>query len=180
MKKEIILKGKGFVLRPYKKGDYISLAKNANSKKLAKNLLQGFPSPYTEKDAKEWIKIVQKLYQDGPVTNFVVDIDGLAVGTIGGNIHKNKPFILGFGYWLGEKYWGKRIMSEAVKIYTKYIFITYKKIQRVQAEVFLWNKGSQGVLLNNNFKLEGILRKNYMKNGKIIDECIFSKLRNDR
>ena len=38
MKKEITLKGKGFILRPYRKGDEISLAKNANNKKIQKRM----------------------------------------------------------------------------------------------------------------------------------------------
>jgi ribosomal-protein-alanine N-acetyltransferase len=178
--KEITLKGHGFTIRPYRKGDYISLAKNANNKKISKNLPDSFPSPYTEKSSKEWIKKVQKMYKIGPILNFVIDIDGLAVGTIGGNIHKNKPFIVGFGYWLGEDYWRKGITSKAVKIYTKYIFKNIKKIERIQAETYPWNKGSQGVLLKNRFKLEAILRKNTQKGGKIIDEYMFSKLRNER
>ncbi len=177
MKKEIILKGKGFMLRPYKKEDYISLAKNANNKKLAKNMLEGFPSPYTEKDSKEWIKTVLKTYKNGLMTNFVIDIDGSAVGTMGGDIRKNKPFVLGFGYWIGENYWGKGIMSKAVKLYTDYIFKNIKGIKRIQAETFPWNKASQKVLLKNGFSLEGALRKNYMKNGKIIDEYVFSKIK---
>jgi RimJ/RimL family protein N-acetyltransferase len=180
MKKEIILKGKGFILRPYRKGDEISLAKNANNKKLAKNMFDGFPSPYTLKKSKEWVGIVLNKYIENPITEFAIEVDGKAVGSIGGEFHKKKPFILGFGYWLGEEYWGKGIMSEAVKIFTDYIFKKFKKVRRIQAETYPWNKGSQGVLLKNGFKLEGILRKNTPKGGRIIDEYMFSKLRNEK
>lgn len=175
----MILKGKGFIIRPYRKEDYVSLSLNANNKKLAKNLMQGFPQPYTENEAKDWIKINQKTYKKGIYLNFVIDVDGLAVGTIGGNIHK-KPFILGFGYWLGEKYWGMGIMSKAVKLYIKYIFNNFKNIIRIQAEAFPWNKGSQRVLEKNGFKFEGISRKSYLKDGKIVDNYNYSLLRNER
>jgi len=53
----VVLKEKNFVLRPFKKGDEISLTKNANNKKIWINLLDKFPYPYTLKDAKKWIEI---------------------------------------------------------------------------------------------------------------------------
>ena len=140
-------------------------------------MFDGFPSPYTLKKSKEWVEIVLNKYTENPITEFVIEVDGKAVGSIGGEFHKKKPFILGFGYWLGEEYWNKGIMSGAVKIFTDYIFNKFKKVRRIQAEAFLWNKGSQGVLLKNDFKIEGIARKSYMKNGKIIDNVLFSKVR---
>jgi RimJ/RimL family protein N-acetyltransferase len=177
MKKQIVLKGKGFIIRPYRKGDYISLAKNANNKKIAKNLQNGFPSPYTEKDAKEWISKVLKSYKK-EMLNFVIDVDGSAAGSIGST--SMKDFMMGFGYWLGEKYWGRGIASEAVKLYLKYILDTYKNIQRIEAFTFSWNQPSQKVLLKNGLKFEGVLRKTYLKNGKLVDQCMFSKLRNEK
>jgi len=180
MKKEIILKGKGFVIRPYRKGDYISIAKNANNKKLAKNLLNSFPSPYTEKDAKGWIALNNKLYKKGIYMNFVIDVSSVAVGTIGCSPVKDNGHIVSFGYWLGEEYWGKGIVTEAIRLYVKYIFKNFKNIQRIEARVYPWNEGSKKVLLKNHFKLEGIARKSVLKDGKIIDAYSFSKLRNDR
>ena len=180
MKKEIILKGNGFTLRLFKKSDYISMAKNANDKEIAKNTRNGFPSPYTEKDAKEWIANVLKSYKNSIPTSFIIDVDGKALGTIGGSTRKNKPFIMSFGYWLGRKYWRKGITTEATKLFVNYVFKNCKNIVRIEAGAFLWNLGSRKVLERNGFKLEGISRKAYLKNGKIIDNYVFSKLRNER
>ena len=179
MKKEIILKGKGFILRPYRKEDCISLAENTSNKKIARNI-EGLPFPYTKKMAKKWIATNIKFYKKDIFLNFVIDINGTAVGTIGTSITKNTPFMMTFGYWLGEKYWGKGIVTEAIKIYIKYIFSTFRKIQRIEADVYPWNQGSKRVLEKNNFKLEGVLRKSVLQNGKIIDRYVFSKLRNER
>lgn len=181
MKKEIILKGKEFILRPYKKDDFVSLSKNANNKRVAKNMASIFPSPYIIENAKKWIKLNLKNYKKQKYpTSYVIDVNGEAVGTIGGGVHLKRPFIIGLGYWLGEKYWGKGIMSEAIKLYTTYIFKKYKKIIRIQADTFSWNEGSQKVLLKNGFKLEGISKKAYLKDGEIVDIFNFSKLRNER
>ena len=49
-----VIKSKKFILRPFKKGDEFSLAKNINNKKVIKNLLV-VPSPYKLKDARYWV-----------------------------------------------------------------------------------------------------------------------------
>ena len=180
MKKEIILTGKGFLIRTWKKGDEFSLAKNANNKKIARNMFAGFPYPYTLNEAKKWVKFCLKKNKIGPITGFAIEIDNEVAGSVGGEINIKKPFILGFGYWLGEKYWGKGIMSKAVKIYLDYILNKFKKINRIDSQTFPWNKGSQKVLLKNGFKLEGISRKSYLKDGKIVDNYNFAKLRNEK
>ena len=56
----MILKGNGFILRPWKKGDETSLTKNANNKKIWINLTHTFPHPYTIRDAKKWVKFSNK------------------------------------------------------------------------------------------------------------------------
>lgn len=175
MKKEIILKGKEFLIRPYKKGDYIFIAKNANNKNVAKNMTNIFPSPYKISDAKKWVNFnIKEDKKNKFTTNFVIDIDGMAIGSIGGHTVTGKPFILSFGYWIGEKYWNKKIVSEATKIYINYIKKNFKKIKRIEAWVFPWNKASQRVLEKNGFLLEGVMRKYYMKDKKLLDVYFYS------
>ena len=165
-------------MRLYRKGDELSLVESASNKKIAKNMFQGFPHPYTLEEAKKWVNLCLKKNKTGPITGFVIDIDGKVAGTVGGEIDIKRPFTIGFGYWLGEKYWGKGIMSDAVKIFLNYIFKKFKKINRIESNVFPWNKGSQRVLEKNGFKLEGIARKSYLKDDKIIDVYKYAKLRN--
>ncbi len=179
MKKEITLKGKGFVLRQIKKSDVTSLTNHANNKTVAKNCGKKFPNPYTIKDAHTYTRMLLKEYKKGLHQKLIIDIDGKLVGTIGGDAGKDKPFIFSFGYWLSEKYWGKGVVSEAVKLYTDYIFKTAKPT-KIVAHVFPWNKASMKVLEKNSFKLDGILRKDYDYNGKIIDQYYYSKLRNGK
>ncbi len=180
--KEITLKGKGFILRPYKKEDFISLVKNAGNKTIFRNFITNSISLNIMKESKNFINasIVEKANKHSQ-NDFVIDVGGLAVGVIGGYFKKNnEPLIFTFGYWLGEKYWNKGIISESIKIYKNYLFKTIKGLQRVEAVVFTWNDASKKVLLKNGFKLEGILRKNRKYRGKLIDEYMFSKLRNEK
>ena len=50
-----IIKSKKFTLRPFKKGDEESLAKNVNNKKIHK-MVSNIQYPYSLENAKKWIK----------------------------------------------------------------------------------------------------------------------------
>jgi len=170
-----ILKSKQFILRPFQKGDEKSLAKNINNKKIHRNTLD-IPYPYTLKDAKEWInKNLKETKKKKPsMINFVIDINGEVAGSVGfSNIKEHKAEI---GYWLAEKYWGKGIMSEAVKLVTKFGF-NKLKLKRIYAYVFPFNKASMRVLEKNGYKLEGVLRKNVKKGTKFLDDYLFAKIK---
>lgn len=80
------------------------------------------------------------------------------------------------GYWLGRKYWGGGMMTDAVKSIVSFGFKNLK-LHRIYAGVFLFNKGSARVLEKNGFKLEGISKKEVKKDEEFIDAYIFAKVR---
>ena len=169
------IKSKQFILRPYKRGDEESLAKNINDRYVYRYTLR-IPYPFTVKDAKKWI---ERCIRHGKKSvkkeiNFTVGINGEACGGIGlRDIEKHKAEI---GYWLAKKHWGKEVMTEAVRLVTNFAFKNLK-LKRVYAPVFIKNKASARVLEKNGYKREGILRKHYMKDGKIIDAMLYAKVR---
>jgi RimJ/RimL family protein N-acetyltransferase len=170
-----IIKSKQFILRPFKRGDEKSLAKNINNKKIYKNTLD-IPYPYRLKDAKEWItKNLKESKKKTPtMINFVIDINGEVVGSA--SLSNIKEFKAEIGYWLAEKYWSRGIMTKAVKLVTKFGFDKLK-LKRIYALVFPFNKASMRVLENNGYKLEGILRKNSKNDGKFLDDYLFAKVK---
>ena len=172
---KIIIKSKGFILRPIKRSDKESLIKNINNKDIYKYTLR-IPFPYTSNDWDKWIKhcFNVKRKKKPKEINFVIDINGEVVGGIGlMNIEKHKAEI---GYWLGKKYWGKGIMTEAVKVITNFGF-NKLKLKRLYAPIFPKNKASRRVLEKNNYKLEGMARNYHLKKGKLIDALIYSKVK---
>lgn len=174
MKREVVLKGKICVIREYKLSDVSEIARLANNKKIAKNLLNGFSNPYKISDALSWIKSVIKYKKKNKFPlNMVITYDGKVAGAIGtGEIKSGK---MTFGYWIGEEFWGKGIATDAVKTFIGYLFKTFKPF-KIQANVYPWNKGSQRVLEKNGFNLDGVFKKDYLKDGKIIDQYYYSKL----
>ena len=80
------------------------------------------------------------------------------------------------GYWLGEDYWDKGIMSEAVNIIIKEAFDRFD-IVRIHAEIFSNNPGSKGVLEKAGFKFEGRKEKSVYKNGEILDSLVYAYIK---
>ena len=167
---------KDFILRPFKKGDEFSLAKNINDRGIIRNTLIPF-YPYKLKNAKDWVKknLGENKKKNPKMINFVIDISGEVVGSVGfSRIEERHQALL--GYWLAKKYWNKGIMTKAVKLITKFGF---KKLgfKRIYADVLYFNKSSMRVLEKAGFQLEGILRKSIKKGNRFIDNYLFAKVK---
>ena len=156
-----------FTLRSWQLTDKASLAEHANNIHVWNNLRDYFPHPYTESDGEEFIRMV--LEKPAPVSDFAIDIDGKAVGGIGIILNKDVERISAeIGYWLGESYWNKGIMSQAIKQISEYIFTGFPII-KIYANVFSHNAASMRALEKAGFIKEGILKQTAIKNGKVID-----------
>ncbi len=171
----MVIKTGKFILRPYRKGDEKSLAKNINDKKIYRSTLR-IPYPYTLKDAKEWVrKNLKEGRKKKPAEmNFVIDINGEVAGGIG--LSEIKGHQAEVGYWIASKYRNKGITTLALKKVTKFGFKKIK-LRRIYACVFLFNKPSMKVLKKNGYKLEGILRKEIKKGNKLLDNYLFAKIK---
>lgn len=173
---QYIFKNKKFGIRKYRMSDAEFIVKNINDKAIAKNM-PSIPQPYYLKDAKKWIARAIRSYKKNKTTElcFIIEVKGEAVGSIGLHeiIQGHKAEI---GYWIGKKYRGQRIITQAIKEVSKYAFKKFK-LKRIYAQVLIFNKGSRKVLEKNNFKLEGIIKKDTLKNKKYIDTCLYAKIK---
>lgn len=161
-------------LRPWLPGDEESLVRYSNNRKVWRNLRDAFPHPYSLEDAKHWIQIANPAL---PITNFAIVVEGAAVGGIG-LVLKDDVFRRSaeIGYWLGEEFWGRGIVTEAVRTVTEYAFATFD-LCRVYAGVFEWNPASMRVLEKAGYEFECRLRKSVTKDGETIDELIYAIVR---
>lgn len=165
----------GVVLRPWSVKDADRLAVIANNKNVADNLRDGFPFPYSLPDAQNWLNSVIPV--NDPPRFFAILSDNYLAGSIGivtkEDIYRKNIEI---GYFLAEEYWGKGIITKAVKAATAYAFSKFD-IVRVYAEPYADNPGSRRVLEKAGFICEAVFKKNVIKNGIIKDSCIYSVLR---
>lgn len=167
----------GIILRPWLISDAPRLAQIADNKKIADNVRDGLPSPYSLKDARDWLNLI--LPENIPPRYFAITIDDLVVGSIG-IVSKNNIYRKNFeiGFFIDENFWGKGIATKAVKAAVSYAFRDFDII-RVYAEVFSDNIASRRAMEKAGLILEATLKKSIIKNDIIKDSCIYSILRED-
>lgn len=165
-------------IRKWKLSDAKDLAKALSNRKVQDNLRDGLPYPYLEQDANDYISSMLSANENDTFA-FAITIDDKTIGSIGvfrqQNIHRQTAEM---GYYIAEEYWGKGIMTEAVKQICEYVF-EHSDIIRIYAEPFSCNMGSCRVLEKAGFQYEGTLRSNAIKNGKVMDMKMYSLLREE-
>src|SRR5205807_1623570 len=100
-------------VRSWRAGDAASVVEHANNRNVSINLRDRFPYPYTEKDAKTFLRTVLRMERE---TFFAITIDDAPVGGIGFMLQTDVERVSAeIGYWVGERFWGRGIATEAVK-----------------------------------------------------------------
>ena len=158
-------------IRPWRASDLESLVVHADNPRIAANLRDVFPSPYTRADGEVWLAIAAAEVHP---SNFAIDVDGAAVGGIGlrlgEDVHRRTAEI---GYWLGEAHWGRGIATDAVGALTRWGIQAFDLV-RIDAHVFAPNVASARVLEKNGYVLEGRLRRAVEKRGVILDALVYA------
>ena len=161
-------------MRSWEWRDRDALMRHANNRKIWINLRDHFPYPYTDEDARDWLA---SIVRREPENNFAIDVAGEAVGGIGFTVQPDVGRRSAeIGYWLGEKFWGRGIATDALIAMTDHAFANYD-ICRIYAYVFGWNGASARVLEKAGYTLEGRLRKSVTKDGQTIDNLIYAIIR---
>lgn len=159
------------VVRSWQDNDIDSLAKYANNRNIWINLRDAFPHPYSEQDAKTFLKMVS---QQDPETYYAIEIDGEAAGSIGFTLLSDVGRVSAeIGYWLAEPFWNRGVMTEVVKFVTGYAISAHNLI-RIYAMPFAWNPASYKVLENAGYELEGRMRRSAIKDGRITDQLLYA------
>ena len=159
-------------LRRFRAADAGSLAQVANDRDIWLQLRDRFPHPYRLEHAEAFIGMCEK--QDTP-TNLAICVaeGGPAIGSIGiipGNdIERVNAEI---GYWIGKPYWGRGIVTAALRGMTRYA-IEHFALTRVFAIPFVENAGSIRVLEKAGFVREGLMRRSAIKDGAIRDQYLY-------
>ena len=159
------------LIRSFHTGDAESITHYANNRNVSRNLTDMFPFPYQLSDAETFI---DKVISTDPEQVFALVIDGEAVGGIG--VHPKDGCYRStalLGYWLGEPFWGRGIMTEAVRAITAWAIPRFDLL-RVEAGVFAWNTASARVLEKARYVLEGRHRKSVIKFGEVTDQLMYA------
>lgn len=162
-------------LRPWRSGDEEALVRHADNRKVWRNLTNNFPSPYTRVDAVAWIAHANSQPLDA--CHHAIELDGEAVGGVGfARLADLNTLTAEIGYWVGERFWGRGLATEALLRHTELAFAEYD-FARLQAGVLDWNPASCRVLEKAGYHLESRQRRNVFKDDAICDTLLYVKLR---
>lgn len=167
-----------FILRKWRMEDAKDVAEGANNPKIAANLRNAFPNPYTLADAEWFMNDCIEKEGKSQIAR-AIEADGKVIGSIaiifGSDVYEKSAEL---GYWLAEDYWRQGITSRAVRMLCREVFDSFD-IVRIFAEPYEQNAGSRGVLEKAGFTLEGVMRNGVYKNGEVFSYCMYSILKEE-
>jgi RimJ/RimL family protein N-acetyltransferase len=166
-----------FTIRSFRPDDAASLRKHIDNYNVARNM-SAIPHPYSSQHAEEWIAIATGA---SPHTHFAIASDDNVVGGIGvmPDNGRRGPFTghcAEIGYWLGEEFWGRGILSEAVPAFTEWVFSELRLV-RIFAAVYARNPASARVLEKAGYQFEGRMQAAYFRDDEFIDGLLYAKVR---
>jgi RimJ/RimL family protein N-acetyltransferase len=166
------LRHEDLLLRPPTDDDVPAIVDACQDPALSR-FIPGFPSPYTEKDARGWLASRPK--EDVSRTFLIVDQES---GRLYGAIEVRLGETGSIGYWIAEEARGRGIATRATQLLARWA-VTEGGVERLELETDPANVASQRVAEKAGFTREGILRsKTKFPTGRR-DSVMFSLLPDD-
>ncbi len=111
---------------------------------------------------------------------FIFEREGgrLAGGITLGNIRHGVSQSGHIGYWIGERYAGRGLMTDAVRVLARFSFETLR-LHRIEAACIPDNARSIRVLEKAGFQREGLLRSYLRINGLWQDHYLYARIADD-
>ena len=170
----MLVRGERCVIRRWRTRDAASVVRYANNYNVSRYLRDRFPYPYTMEHARAFL--AGAVGEDGEETKFAIEVDGEAVGGIGvipgADIER---FSAEIGYWLGEPFWGRGIVSEALILISERAFERLNLL-RLFALAFAENAASTRVLEKAGYACEGVLKSGAVKHGRVYDQLLYARV----
>jgi [ribosomal protein S5]-alanine N-acetyltransferase len=168
----MLLRARLCTVRPWRLTDTSSLVTHANDLDVARQLRDRFPHPYTARDAQSFLRHAI----DESSGNFAIEVEGEAAGAIGYVPGTDiERFSAEIGYWLGRRFWGRGIVTDALIAVTDHVFEAHH-ILRLFALPFADNAGSIRVLEKAGYQREGLLRSSSVKQGAVRDQWMYARV----
>jgi RimJ/RimL family protein N-acetyltransferase len=165
------------IIRNFTPDDVRSLPKHANDREIWLNLRDRFPHPYSEGHARAYLQFLEA---NPDHMTYAIEVDGEAAGSISLMPNQDVERVsIETGYWLGRQFWGRGIMTDAVRAITDHAFAAMD-ITRVYALPFARNAASVRVLEKAGYVREGYLRRSVIKDGVVQDQHVFARYAPER
>jgi len=148
---DVELRTARLTLRQPRPSDAGRTARLLNNFRVAGNLAR-VPYPYCEADALAWLRTWRPDKPAGE-TGFTLDLAGEGlIGHCGYHLSDEHGPVV--GYWLGEPFWNRGFMSEALRAVVGWYFETTRE-DAIASGVFSFNKASLAVQKKLGFTQTG-------------------------
>lgn len=162
------------LLAPFSRLHREELLEAADDERITRYMTERFPYPYTEEDAATWIA---KCEAEVPPLSFAILVEDELAGGVGCEPRDDiRSGTAEVGWWLTPRRWGRGITAVAVERFIEYCFDDLG-LHRVEAGVFVSNPASARVAEKAGFRLEGVSRDAYLKNGALVDRLSYGLAR---
>lgn len=154
------------VLRPPVAGDAEQIHRMVNDWTVVR-MLSNLPYPYERKLTDDWIASTVEQRRDGTAHHLVItgQEDGreLVIGCVGLRLDRT-PDTGSLGYWVGRRYWGHGVATEAAGRMARWALANLP-IRRVEAHVADDNPASAAVLRRIGLREVGSGREKFLARG---------------
>ena len=130
-------------------------------------------------NTKEFIQLTLKQYVDNNGIQAGIWVKGQLAGVIGYHMFNWQHKYTSIGYWLGEGYQGKGIMTKACETFINYAFDTLD-MNRIEIRCASGNYRSQAIPKRLGFKEEGRIRCGEWLYDHYVDHIIYGLIAVDR
>lgn len=128
-----------------------------------------------EEDTKAFIRSVRQGWADQKLFSAGIVFQGSIAGVAGFNRLDHQNNLGEIGYWLGEAYQGKGIMTAAAEAFISYGF-EQLGLNKIVIKVATANEKSKAVPERLGFKQEGTLRQEHWLHDQYVDIVVYSLL----
>lgn len=129
-------------------------------------------------DFAAYIERCEQQHREGTDYGFVIKAEDKIVGRIGVHYIDLRNRIGAIGYWIGEGFSGKGIVTKACQGLIRFCF-EQAELNRIEIKCATGNTRSAAVAERLGFSKEGILRQAEWVNGKFLDLDLYSLLKNE-
>jgi len=178
-----VLRGRNVLLRLPQMRDYEAWYE---LRRASRDFLKPFEPRWSEADLarRVYTHRVRRARQealDGTDYSFFIFLpDGGKEELVGGitlsNVRRRAAQFVNLGYWMGQSYAGKGIMTEAVSVVVPFVFDTLD-LHRIHAAFLPGNTASRRVLEKNGFVEEGFAKHYLQIDGRWEDHVLFGLTR---
>jgi len=172
-----VLKGRKMMLRELVTTDALSLLSMLSSEEVAKFIS---PPPTTPQGFERFIAWAQRERETGNQFTFGIVPDGCdhAVGLVQVRAIAPRFSVAEWGFAVGSPFWGTGMFLASARMTLDFAF-QHTAINRLEARAVVQNSRGNGALRKLGAVQEGVLRGSLLKDGKYLDQIMWSILSHD-